>query len=175
MSSYYETLAVNKRVYKLEIQDMTTKTATYAGTDTGTDTGIVADDMICVGTSVSYTYTSFSHSSTTNTATDIITNTGTSQGYLLIYNVSSRSTFGRIQQLFQQVEQARTTHAPLPVVIVGNGCDGHNREVSVDEGANLAMSLGCQFMETSAEAKNVALAVGAYMVGQLQVAQQAAV
>ncbi|KAI1159435.1 hypothetical protein F5B18DRAFT_636897 [Nemania serpens] len=100
-------------------------------------------------------------------------NTGTSQGYyLLMYNVSSRSTFGQIRQLFQQVEQDMTTHAPLPVVIVGNECGGHNREVSAEEGANLAMSLGCKFIETTAEAKNVA---AAGMVAQLEVAQQTAV
>ncbi|KAI1159277.1 hypothetical protein F5B18DRAFT_637470 [Nemania serpens] len=135
---------------------MAINTATDGVAHTGTDTKTVLHDAIRIDTSVSC---ASSHSLATDTLTSQV---------LLVYNVSSRSTFNRIQQLFQLVERARTTDVPLPAVIVGNKYNGSDREVSAQEGEALAKTLGCVFIETAVEGENVAVAV---MVRQLEVAQ----
>ncbi|CCJ29920.1 unnamed protein product, partial [Pneumocystis jirovecii] len=72
-------------------------------------------------------------------------------GFLLVYSVSSRSTFDRIKRFRDQIVQTKNTQF-IPLMLVGNKSDKiYDREVSFQEGQSLAHLYGCQFVETSAK------------------------
>ncbi|ORY24015.1 P-loop containing nucleoside triphosphate hydrolase protein [Naematelia encephala] len=103
------------------------------------------------------------------------------EGFLVVYSISSRSTFDRVERIVDRVYRVKddsyaspyTSSAPsssssypsssnyplssgarrrIPITIVGNKRDRyHDREVATDEARNLANSLGCDFYETSAK------------------------
>jgi len=79
------------------------------------------------------------------------------QGFILVYSIASRSMFDRLE-IFRQSMLRVKRQNPI-FMLVGNKCDKiHEREVSKDEGAALARSFGCFFIETSAKtAHNVEL------------------
>ncbi len=88
------------------------------------------------------------------------------EGFILVYSISSRSSFARIQKLHHQVQRVKKSllpgsstypgspssalptgsgsFGPAPVMLVGNKCDRvAEREVSTQEGSALARELGC--------------------------------
>ncbi|KAI0343932.1 ras protein [Trametopsis cervina] len=72
------------------------------------------------------------------------------QGFILVYSIASRATFDRLE-IFRQAMLKVKRQAPV-FMLVGNKCDKyHEREVSKEEGAQLARSFGCDFLETSAK------------------------
>jgi GTPase KRas protein len=72
------------------------------------------------------------------------------QGFILVYSIASRSTFDRLE-VFRQSMMRVKRQKPI-FVLVGNKCDKtYEREVSKEEGAALARSFGCDFIETSAK------------------------
>lgn len=93
------------------------------------------------------------------------------EGFVLVYSISSRSSFARIQRFHSQIQRVKETamagsptypgspisaSAPVfgqaPVMLVGNKCDRvTEREVSTQEGQALAKELGCDFVEASAK------------------------
>jgi GTPase KRas protein len=93
------------------------------------------------------------------------------EGFVLVYSISSRSSFTRIQRFHSQIQRVKETamagsptypgspisaSAPMfgqaPVMLVGNKCDRvTEREVSTQEGQALAKELGCDFVEASAK------------------------
>lgn len=93
------------------------------------------------------------------------------EGFVLVYSISSRSSFARIQRFHSQIQRVKETamagsptypgspisaSAPVfgqaPVMLVGNKCDRvTEREVSTQEGQALAKDLGCDFVEASAK------------------------
>lgn len=101
------------------------------------------------------------------------------EGFVLVYSITSRSSFTRIQRFHQHVQRIKgpsagsptgtaftggyqLPHAPasmfpqapaqVPIMLVGNKCDRvTEREVSMQEGQALARSLGCEFVEASAK------------------------
>ncbi len=93
------------------------------------------------------------------------------EGFVLVYSISSRSSFARIQRFHSQIQRVKETAmagsptypgsplsatAPVlgqaPVMLVGNKCDRvTEREVSTQEGQALAKDLGCDFVEASAK------------------------
>lgn len=93
------------------------------------------------------------------------------EGFVLVYSISSRSSFTRIQRFHNQIQRVKETAmagsptypgSPLsasaptfgqaPVMLVGNKCDRvTEREVSTQEGQALAKELGCDFVEASAK------------------------
>lgn len=96
------------------------------------------------------------------------------EGFVLVYSISSRSSFARIQKFHHQIQRVKETSlsgsptypgSPLsassmnsggfghvPVMLVGNKCDRvTEREVSTQEGSALAKELGCDFVEASAK------------------------
>ncbi|KAJ6532059.1 ras protein [Mycena capillaripes] len=77
------------------------------------------------------------------------------QGFILLYSITSRLTFDRVEALHQMMERVKGTHQVC--VLVGNKCDKESEhEVPKEDGAALARRLGCEFTETSAEtAQNV--------------------
>lgn len=72
------------------------------------------------------------------------------QGFILVYSITSRSTFNRLEVFHQSVRRAKRGNPIL--LLVGNKCDRPlDREVSRKEGAALARQFGCNFFETSAK------------------------
>ena len=96
------------------------------------------------------------------------------EGFVLVYSISSRSSFTRIQKFHHQIQRVKESAAagsptypgsplsqtmgssalfgPAPVMLVGNKCDRvTEREVSTQEGSALAKQLNCDFVEASAK------------------------
>ncbi|KAF2857945.1 protein ras-2 [Piedraia hortae CBS 480.64] len=94
------------------------------------------------------------------------------EGFVLVYSVSSRSSFVRVQRFHHHVQRIKGTSTtalpaypgspaglpsspppgPAPVMLVGNKCDRvTEREVSTQEGSALAKQLNCDFVEASAK------------------------
>lgn len=72
------------------------------------------------------------------------------QGFILVYSITSRVSFERIQ-IFRQ-SMSRIKRGNPVFLLVGNKCDkATEREVSHEEGFALAQQFGCDFMETSAK------------------------
>ncbi|KZP15784.1 ras protein [Athelia psychrophila] len=72
------------------------------------------------------------------------------QGFILVYSITSRSTFDRLGAFRQSMLRVKRLK-PI-FILVGNKCDKtHEREVSKEEGAALATSFGCTFVEASAK------------------------
>lgn len=98
------------------------------------------------------------------------------EGFVLVYSITSRSSFSRIQKFhhqIQRVKESSSASSPIgggylsspiqspivgssggqaPVMLVGNKSDRvTEREVSTQEGSALAKELGCDFVEASAK------------------------
>ena len=96
------------------------------------------------------------------------------EGFILVYSISSRSSFAGIQKFHHQIQKVKESSlsgsptypgsslsasptgsgsfGPAPVMLVGNKCDRvAEREVSTQEGSALARELGCDFVEASAK------------------------
>ncbi|EKM60869.1 uncharacterized protein PHACADRAFT_247072 [Phanerochaete carnosa HHB-10118-sp] len=72
------------------------------------------------------------------------------QGFILVYSIASRATFDRLE-VFRQAMMKVKKSKPV-FMLVGNKCDKqYEREVSREEGAQLARTFGCEFLETSAK------------------------
>lgn len=91
------------------------------------------------------------------------------EGFVLVYSISSRSSFSRIKRFHHQIQRVKesATQSPtypgspisaanqsvsVPIMLVGNKSDRvTEREVSTQEGHALARELGCEFVEASAK------------------------
>lgn len=91
------------------------------------------------------------------------------EGFILVYSISSRSSFTRIKRFHNQIQRVKESTAsspsypgspisaanpaaPVPIMLVGNKSDRiAEREVSTQEGHALARELGCEFVEASAK------------------------
>jgi len=96
------------------------------------------------------------------------------EGFVLVYSITSRNSFQRIQKFHNQVQRVKESGnpssptgtnylspqmnslpsfgGPVPVMLVGNKSDKqHERQVSQQEGQALARELGCEFVEASAK------------------------
>ncbi|KAJ7678361.1 P-loop containing nucleoside triphosphate hydrolase protein [Mycena rosella] len=73
------------------------------------------------------------------------------QGFFLVYSVTSRSSFSRLEELWQWLQRIRGENTPF--MLLGNKCDfgASDRAVSTEEGAALARQFGCPFLEVSAK------------------------
>ena len=75
------------------------------------------------------------------------------EGFLLVYSITSRMSFDEISTFYQQICRVKDRDY-FPMVLVGNKCDlESDRQVSSQEGKDLAKQFGCQFIETSAKQK----------------------
>ena len=96
------------------------------------------------------------------------------EGFVLVYDISSRASFARIEKLHRQIQRVKeSSQSASPpcsenaldetsddsvsfhsasIMLVGNKSDRtQHREVSMQEGSALAAELGCSFVETSAK------------------------
>jgi GTPase KRas len=77
----------------------------------------------------------------------------TGEGFLLVYSITSRQSFEEIQTFEQQILRVKDKDY-FPIILVGNKCDLEGeRQVSREEGAALARSFNCKFIETSAKSR----------------------
>merc|ERR1712226_1347924 len=75
----------------------------------------------------------------------------TGQGFLLVYSITSQSSFGEIATFREQILRVKDKDQ-VPVVVVGNKSDlESDRQVSTVEGRELAKSFNVSHMETSAK------------------------
>jgi len=73
------------------------------------------------------------------------------KGFLLVYTITSRATFDELHNLYDKILRSKENQK-VPIVICGNKCDLESqREVSAEEGKQLAGSWTCPFFETSAK------------------------
>jgi GTPase KRas protein len=77
----------------------------------------------------------------------------TGQGFLCVYSITSRSSFEEISSFREQILRVKEEDN-VPMVLVGNKCDlEDSRVVATSEGADLAKSFGCKFLESSAKSR----------------------
>jgi Ras-related protein Rab-18 len=73
------------------------------------------------------------------------------QGVVLVYDVANRESFEHLQAWFGELETYASSNSVIKI-IVGNKCDKEvNREVSRQEGEEIAKRLKTLFIETSAK------------------------
>ncbi|KAF9459970.1 ras family-domain-containing protein [Collybia nuda] len=84
------------------------------------------------------------------------------EGFLLVYSVTSRTSFEELRSFYQQIMQVKDQYT-IPIVLVANKCDlEYKRQVSRNEGRDLASLFGCPLIETSAKLRiNIDEAFGA--------------
>jgi len=77
----------------------------------------------------------------------------TGEGFVIVYDVTNRSTFEVVEKFRTQILQDLDVRA-APMILVGNKCDLEDRrEVTTMEGTELAKSWGSAFIETSARTR----------------------
>jgi GTPase KRas protein len=77
----------------------------------------------------------------------------TGQGFILVYAITSRSSFDEISSFRDQILRVKDKDK-VPMVLVGNKCDLESeRQVTSNEGNDLAKSFSCPFLETSAKTR----------------------
>jgi len=76
------------------------------------------------------------------------------QGFILVYSITSQSTFNDLQDLREQILRVKDRD-DVPMCLVGNKCDLEDeRVVGRDQGNSLSKEFNnCTFMETSAKQK----------------------
>ena len=77
-------------------------------------------------------------------------------GFLLVYDVTSTASFAEMAVFRNQILSSKDVDS-VPLVILGNKCDIEDaREISTEQGSDLAVQLGAKFFEGSAKfRKNV--------------------
>lgn len=80
-------------------------------------------------------------------------------GFLLVYSIYDRISFTHIAKYRYQIIKIKGRDCDeLPVVLVAHdfsgGIKNPNRQISTEEGSNLAKTIGCKFVEASAETGN---------------------
>lgn len=74
-------------------------------------------------------------------------------GFVLVYSITTMSTFNDIPDLFQQIKRSKGGE-DVPIMLVGNKLDLEDqRVISKDQGHELAQQMGCLFCETSAKTR----------------------
>jgi GTPase SAR1 family protein len=77
----------------------------------------------------------------------------TGQGFILVFDITSRATFDELAVFAEQVSRAKDANfGDVPMVVVGNKCDlEHQRAVTSVEAQQFAASIGASFIECSAK------------------------
>jgi len=76
------------------------------------------------------------------------------EGFVVMYSVTSRASFELVTKFQQKIFMVKDEENYFPMVIVGNKCDlDDQREVTKEEGDELAKTIGCPFFETSAKTR----------------------
>ncbi|KAJ1970037.1 RAS1 protein [Dimargaris xerosporica] len=74
-------------------------------------------------------------------------------GFILVYSITSRSGLDEVRLLADQLRRVKELDE-VPMVIVGNKCDlAESRQVSTEEGRQLALHYQALFLESSAKTR----------------------
>jgi GTPase KRas protein len=77
----------------------------------------------------------------------------TGQGFFLVYDITSYSSFDEIHKFHEQILRIKDTNK-VPAVLVGNKVDLEaRREVDAEDGKEFAKKIGAPFLETSAKTR----------------------
>ncbi|KAI3660620.1 hypothetical protein MP638_004612 [Amoeboaphelidium occidentale] len=77
----------------------------------------------------------------------------TGEGFLCVYSITSKNSFEEISTFHQQILRVKDKDF-FPIIIVANKCDLESeRQVSTQEGRDLAKQFQCKFIESSAKQK----------------------
>ncbi|KAJ1899575.1 RAS1 protein [Kickxella alabastrina] len=77
----------------------------------------------------------------------------TGEGFLLVYSITSRNSFEEMPTFQQQILRVKDRDY-FPMIVCGNKADLESeRQVSTQEGQDIARAFGCPFHETSAKTK----------------------
>jgi len=75
------------------------------------------------------------------------------QGFLIVYDMTSRSSFDEASRFRSQIVRAKDSDE-VPIVLIANKSDlAERRTVTATEGADLAASFRCKYIETSAKTR----------------------
>lgn len=75
----------------------------------------------------------------------------TGEGFLLVYSVTSRTSFEELMTYYQQILRVKDSDY-VPLFVIGNKSDLEDeRQVSYEEGQSLAKQFNAPFLETSAK------------------------
>ncbi|KAI9026564.1 small GTPase superfamily [Phycomyces nitens] len=72
------------------------------------------------------------------------------EGFLLVYAITDNSTFQRIERFKEEIFRVKEKEN-MPLMLVGNKSDREDRQVTWEEGVQMAKEMKCEFMETSAK------------------------
>jgi GTPase KRas protein len=73
------------------------------------------------------------------------------EGFILVYSITSFLSFEEVSTFYQQIRRVKDRDY-FPAILVGNKCDLEgDRQVSSQEGKDLAKNFNCPFIETSAK------------------------
>ena len=73
----------------------------------------------------------------------------TSQGFILAYDINNKESFEKVQFWIEEIKA--NAEEKIKCILIGTKCDLDKREVSEEEGQNLAQEYGYKFLETSAK------------------------
>jgi len=74
------------------------------------------------------------------------------QGYLIMYSIDEYRSFEGVETFHKLIIDTRDQDVPPPIIIVGNKCDlEDSRQVTYEEGKQLAANLQCLWYEGSAK------------------------
>ena len=78
------------------------------------------------------------------------------EGFVIVYGIGNQRSFARAPRFYNQITRTKGNNES-PVMLVGHDYDEEEgrvkpgqRQVSYQEGRNLAKDLGCEFLEASA-------------------------
>lgn len=71
--------------------------------------------------------------------------------FILVYSITSKQSIEEVKPYYEKIQTIKGDLQAVPVYLVGNKCDEIERNVSVKDGKDLAKTLGCNFLETSAK------------------------
>ncbi|XP_050401349.1 GTP-binding protein Di-Ras2 isoform X3 [Patella vulgata] len=71
--------------------------------------------------------------------------------FILVYSITSRQSLEELKPIFGEILEIKGDIEGIPVMLVGNKCDETLREITTQEGAELAKRWNCAFLETSAK------------------------
>lgn len=75
----------------------------------------------------------------------------TGEGFLLVYLINLRHSLDELHSFYEQILRVKDADR-VPVIVVGNKCDLElERQISYEEGNQVAKAFDCPFLETSAK------------------------
>jgi len=73
------------------------------------------------------------------------------EGFICVYSIASKTSFQRLKELRDKIAWTKDAEK-VPIALVGNKSDlVRERQVSIQEGKDLAAEFNCPFVETSAK------------------------